>query len=157
MRKNVLFAGVTLPLALVATPPVYAETVYAGFTCGFVSTNDTTGVISQDPNKQTGEVNCGPYAFANTAGGTINSVTITACFKVNDSTHGGGTCRSATTPGNVGILVDTISYQAAPGDDVYIGTCVSWGDSKGGGSVCYDCDEATAGEQACLANAVEAR
>ena len=156
VRKKVFFVGVALPMTLVAMPKVYAEDVYAGFTCGFVSTNDTTGVISQDPNKQTGEVNAGPYVFAHTAGGTIDSVTVTCCIKINTPVYGGGICRSATTPGNTGILVDTISYQAAPGDDVYIGTTVSWTSSKGGGTANYDCDETTPGEQACLATSVEA-
>ena len=155
MRKKVLFTGVAVPLALMAAPQAYAADDWGGFTCGFASTDDPTGVITQDPTKQTGEVNCGPVIVLNSDGGTISSVTVTACFKVNDNTYGGGICVSNTTSGNVGFLVTTISYHADADDDVYIGTTVSWTSSKGGGTSNYDCDEATAGEQTCIATSTE--
>ena len=132
------------------------EDGFTGMTCGFSTSHDDTGVIVQDPTKQTGWVQCGPVAVANTAGGTSTSVTISGCFKVNDDTYGGGVCRFATVSGNVGVLSDTISFNVAAGDDLYYCTSVSWTSSKGGGSFNYDADESTPGEQCALSTSIEA-
>jgi hypothetical protein len=104
---------------------------YTGFTCGFTSDNDDTGVINNDPKKQIGEVDGGPWVVdpdpADPAGNQVTSVTITCTIQVNNPNQGGGgVSRTSTTSGNVGVLADTISYFAQPTDSIYLCSVISW-------------------------------
>ncbi len=160
MHRRTLRAMLVVAVGLSLAPPAHAVDDAAGFTCGFTSTNDPTGQIIQDPNTQTGEVDGGPWAVVNETGGTISAVTVTCIFKINyginDNTNIAAS-RTATTSGNVGVLLDTITYTALPGDDVYLCTHFHWSGSKGGGWVYIDDDDdATNGVQCALATSVEA-
>ena len=152
---RVLLAAATLPF--LTTAPAQAEDVYVGLKCGMLTTTDPTGLISQDPNTYTGVVHGGPIAVVNTAGGTVTSVTITCSVQINCAPHGCNVVarRSATCSGNACVLVDTIQYNASPGDSVYLCTEIAWTSTKGGGSVQFDKDDIVPGAQCRLVTTVE--
>ncbi len=135
MNTGVLCAALAVTVALPLAAPAQAwDDWWLGFTCGLSSTNDPTGQVVQDPSTQTGEVDAGPMAVMNAAGGTVHSVTIGCAIKINydlNDTSNIAAQRSNTTAGNVAVLVDTISYTALPGDDVYLCTWFGWESSKG--------------------------
>jgi hypothetical protein len=148
-------------LAAAIAPAAHAEDLADGFTCGFVSTTDDTGVVFND-GRQHGEVDGGPMTIVNSAGGTVSSVTVTCWIQLNNATPdedlaaGPVGIRSSTLTGNVGLLVDTLDYAAALTDDVYLCTYIHWTSSKGGGWFYFDTDDLTAGVQCGLATSVEA-
>jgi hypothetical protein len=133
---------------------------YAGFGCGFASDNDDTGAVNNDPKKQIGAVNAGPWTVTADPTGTnsIIDVTITCTIQVNADTQGaGGVSRTSTTPGNVGVLADSISYFAQPTDSVYLCTVVEWNSTEGGHTtVTDDADnDSSNGYQCALATSTE--
>ncbi len=124
--RPLALAGVAA--AVLAVPPTHAIDTWGGLICGMTTSN----VFSPKPNRQFGEIDGGPWTVINLSGGTVFDVTITCTVQLNDGTHGaGGTARGATTDGNVGLLLDTITYQAEPDDTVYLCTQISWNSSKG--------------------------
>jgi hypothetical protein len=151
-------------LAAAIAPAAHAEDLLDGFTCGFVSSTDDTGLVFND-GRQHGEVDGGPMTVVNSAGGTVSDVTTTCWIQLNNATPcavvdrtncaslGQPTgVRSSTVTGPVGLLVDTLDYAASLAtDDVYLCTRFSWNSSKGGGTFTWDDDDVTAGDQCGLA------
>ncbi len=162
MRRNLLCATIAAALAVLVTPSAQAWTdAWAGSACDMASTNDRTGQLIQDPNTWTGEIHGGPVAVVNETGGTIRDVSVTCTVKINyginDYTNVAAS-RSSTTSGNVGVLADTITYTALPGDDVYLCTDIHWCGSKGCTWIYLDDDDdATNGVQCALLPSVEVR
>jgi hypothetical protein len=133
---------------------------FTGFGCGFASDNDDTGVINNDPKKQTGAFEAGPWAVYDQEDPSnfVTDVTITCTVQVNNPNQGGGgVSRSNITSGNVGVLADTISYYAQPTDTVYVCTRVEWNSPKGHEVVESDADnDSSNGHQCDMATSTEA-
>ncbi len=162
MRKTFVQAALVATLALVVSPPAQAwDDIWTGFTCGFTSTSDPTGQVIQDPNTQTGEIDGGPIVVVNQNGDLVDYVEITCALKLNYGENDGtnvAASRSSITAGNVGVLVDTVSYTALPGDDIYVCMDIHWCDEKGCWWIYLDSDDDPGnGNQCDLATSVEAR
>jgi hypothetical protein len=153
-------------LAAAIAPAAHANDRHTGFTCGFVSSTDDTGLVFND-GRQHGEVDGGPEVIFNEAGGTISNVTTSCWIQINRAdpcaTLTVAACpelgqpvgvRESTVTGSVGLLVDTLDYAAALTDNVYLCTRFTWNSSKGGGSFTWDDDDLTTGVQCGLATSV---
>jgi hypothetical protein len=142
----------------------YLEDLLDGFTCGFTSSTDDTGLVFND-GRQHGEIDGGPMTVVNSAGGTVSDVTTTCWIQLNRADPcavvDAANCaalgapvgaRYSTVTGPTGSLIDTLDYAADHHwDDTYLCTRFTWNSSKGGGSFDWDDDDLTAGVQCALA------
>jgi len=136
-----------------------------GFTCGFTSTNDPSGVVNQDPNVQFGEMDGGPWTAADITGEdgdsvSAASITIHCWIQVNNSAYSHGTAIPTAHCDFTGTGVAggacQISYTAGPTDNVYLCTQVNMVDDDGSETYQFDEDDNPAnGNQCALAISVE--
>ncbi len=140
----VAFAAPTTPasadwsVTFVANPP----------NCSYISTNDPTGQVIQDPNTQTGIVIAGPVVVV-----PPFSTSVRCNFKINYGINDSTNIAAQRVSGGEPLLVDTITFTALPGDDVYICTVVFIDDT---GHHVDDDDDDSNGIQCALATSVEA-
>ncbi len=159
-QTKALLAAAVIGAAALSAPVAHAvdSAVWSG--CSFNTTNDATGQVIGNPNTQTGTVYTDTAAVVNETGGTVSDVTVTCTFKINyginDSFNIAAT-RSSTTAGGTGVMADTITFTALPGDDVYLCAKLSWNSSKGNRDVALDGDNNPAnGIQCSLATSISA-
>jgi hypothetical protein len=125
---NVRLAGCALvaAAALAAPQAAHADTVYAGFTCGFAAVADPTGAVA-NPGTQTGTVF--DYFYSGTTGTNPgpDTVTVTCSIQLNDPNPAGAdaVAASATGTGGAVLLPVLVSFQAQPGDVVFACTEVT--------------------------------
>jgi hypothetical protein len=142
MRATALLLGLTLSATTAPAARAYDE--FVGSPCFLVAVTDRPGIVHNDPKKHVGVLVGGPYVVFNLDDFLfpIQDVTITCTIQLNNSNPGaGGVSRTSTTPGSVGLLGDSISYYAQPGDLAYLCTFVEWNSVKGHYSNVFDpCD-----------------
>ncbi len=134
------------------------DPAHAALTCGLAAFSDPTGLVEQASTMK-GPITGGPWAVAD-VGTTMVTVTCTVQTNSADpdaepSATVRRTARASSTPGNVGILVDTVIYDRYDGDDVYVCTAIDWRGSNGPRSWEYDADDTEPGVQCDRAVTVE--
>ncbi len=128
-----------------------SDPTYATLSCGLAASSDPTGLVTQDGMQMTGAVTGGPWLVSDPG---TTSVTISCTIQTNsedpetpDSSTVRRTSRSNTVPGNVGVLLDTVTYTRFPSDEVFVCTTVNWSGADGSHTWQYDASDSRPGIQ----------
>ncbi len=149
MHRAIPLAATVSCLTLLAPSAQAAEIV--GFTCGYTSTGDPTGVAEPDADVQYGEIDGGPVAVVAAPGESpVLSVTVICSLQLNSADPATPDLASAsvTASGSVGVVPPSmIAYRANLWDWVSLCTRVEWVTRDGRFGWDYDADDTSPGPQ----------
>ncbi len=150
--RNLVVAALAAVVIAPGAPGASATDHQIGPSCSTVLLPDN--LISSNPYRVV--VSCGPIAVVSDSGGTVWSVTLQIVVQLNNPTCGipGVASAASTTDGNVGVLVDTMTFTAQPTDNVVLCYAMGWLSTGGGGFRCFDYDSVQSGCQGAMPTSV---